>query len=128
MPKDMIESGGVFWTREEYDELSDLGEQGVTNHNVSALNELWSLFALAGSTEKMLEIETAMNAAIDGWTQDIKGITGVDVTFDPALYGGVGGWRESETGQFVGKLDFSVFGSKDTDYMQYLVDKMSPWL
>ena len=125
---DEYESGGRYWTREEYDELSDLGEKAVGNNDVSALQQLRDRFADKDATEKAYQLNTAMDMAIDGWTEDIKGVTGVDVVYVEKLYGNIGGWREVSTGQFVGKLDYTVFGSTDEDYMQYMIDKMSTWL
>lgn len=128
MPENQVESGGVWWDREEYDELSELGEEGVGNHNVAALQELRDRFADRGADYKAEQIDAAMTQAIDGWVTDVKGNTDVDIVYVQGLYENRGGWREVSTGQFVGKLDYTVYGSSDEQYMQYLVDKMSPWL
>ena len=122
------ESGDIRWTREEYDELSDLGEMAVGNNDVSALQQLRDRFADKGADEKADALNTAMGESIDCWVQDIKGVTDVDVVYVQKLYGNIGGWREVSTGQFIGKLYYTVFGSSDEQYMQYMIDKMSPWL
>lgn len=128
MGEDIIESGGVKWTRDEYDEISELGFQGKENMDIPALQELYARFEAKGAFDKALEIETAMGEAVDGWTTDVLQNTGVSLTYVEGLYNNKGGWREASTGQFVGKLNYTVYGSNDEDYMQYLIDKVSPWL
>ena len=113
-------SGGVELDADQYAYLSDLGERGANKNDVGALRELQAFFEENDATEKADSLNSAVSSAIAGITGDAMTATGQSITYYPDLYGGQGGWRNDDSGLFIGKLDINI----DTDNPTYL-DELS---
>ena len=111
-------SGGVELDESDYEYLKDLGEKVATTHNISALQELKRFFEDNDAFEKADELDRQMASAIDGVTQDAYNATGQNISYYPNLYGGAGGWRNDDSGYFIGKLGINI----DVNNPQYQDD------
>jgi hypothetical protein len=102
------ESGGVQLDEEDYEYVRDLGTKGQKFHDVNALRELQQFFDDNDAQQKVDDLQTAVDNAIDDITQTAKELTGMNINYYPNLYGGQGGWRNMDTGYFIGKLDIQI--------------------
>lgn len=102
------ESGGVQLDENDYEYVKDLGTRGQAFHDVQALKDLQTFFEENDAIEKANSLTDALNSAVDDITNTAKDLTGMNVQYYPDLYNGQGGFRNMDTGYFIGKLNIPI--------------------
>lgn len=110
-------------TPEEVDEMSALGYEINKLGNVTAIAELTQLYLDAGLADEAERVFALMSDAITSMQEDIFSATGINAAYNDTIYSGVGGWYNTETGQFLGKMSFDR-NLSDDGYMQAIRDQI----
>jgi hypothetical protein len=117
-------SGGVELDEADYEYVKELGEKGQAFHDVNAIRQLQQFFEDNDAIDKANSLTDAINSAIDGIKVDALEVSGMNINYYENLYNGQGGWINSDTGYFIGKLDIQINTTNEA-YQQELYNRVT---